>query len=211
MLELGKGYHEIFGRAVDAIPAFRERGLTFMSGKTLMERCLQADGNIGENFRDNHFYIALFNVKDPDDDRVKVVLANEHPELLDRIVPGVELIDEGGLPIEREHGRNFYRDLSGFKIGRNSASELQNDPYALSLLRKGFWEFVAEGDIKLARDFRNRLAQANGLSEDQVMGVCPSVGKGARLYSVYPFNRGFSTYGLTALNYNISHFVGVEN
>jgi len=199
------------GALTEQLPLLLGEGRILMPGKTLMERRLGASEGTKSAWRDNYFTIALFNIRDPTSDEVKAVLANEHPGLLARITPGAG-IQSGpyacGLPLTQEE----YLNMQGFSFNQE---DLIMSPHsschcASSSKKQAFWEFVAEGDTTLAKDYREMVNQIYGRSEERIMDVVPSSDQGLRFWSVGEANlTGSLTVGDTNLKGYISRLVGI--
>ncbi len=136
-----------------------------LSPKQLMELRLGSIGAEGDHtsFQDVYINTNMAILSDPHSNAVKYV--RDHP-LLYTLTPETRLV-RGSLPLTKEQ----YDHSDGFVFTADESETLQHKQYALPKRRKAFWEYAAEGDTTLTKDYITYVTQKTKLSFDQVMGL----------------------------------------
>ncbi|GEM_PF-2105859 len=139
-----------------------------LSPKQLMKLRLGSIGAEGDHilFRDMHAGTNMAVLHDPYSNAVKY--ARDHP-LLYTLTPETRLVHGrfGNFPLTKEQ----YDHSDGFVFTADESETLQNGPHALPKRREAFWEYAAEGDTILTKDYITYVTQQTKLSFDQAMGL----------------------------------------
>lgn len=169
-------YKPFEGQIRAKMPELQKEGRELISSKKLEELRLHGKEGDKQYLRNSYVNVAVAVVPNPSGDEIKFVHA--HPIIY--TLKADTALERGAFPPAQEH----YDGHDGFVLSGSEVSEFRNDNYALPSRRRAFWEFLAEGDAKLAKDYEQDVCQTLDLTFDEVMGLWLPNTKGLRLLGV---------------------------
>ncbi|MFH1073303.1 MAG: hypothetical protein V1743_07790 [Nanoarchaeota archaeon] len=161
-----------------------------IDGKQLMaERVYGPHEKDKARMKDNYVVIADSFIGDPSGSGevlfVRYHADNTVHDLVRSLHPASNLVS-GSLPLAEDPSRasDMYSTIKSrggvLVFPPDVAQALRNDIYSMPNARREFWERMADGDLKLERDYEAMVQKKTGRPFERIMGVYPAGVKGLR-------------------------------
>lgn len=198
-------YKPFEGKSIDKMPELLAEGRMLITPKQLETARLSGFEADRQYLRGVYVSVDVAVIPNPHGKEVKYVYG--HPLIL-TLNPNSGLTNHGALPVSQEH----YDDYEGFVLSKSEVKEFRNNNHALPNRRREFWEFLAEGNVKLARAYEKDVCDTLGSRFDNAMGIWMPKTKGLHLLcigSVANYNKSVADGNNLFGNYCLGRLVGV--
>jgi len=180
-VDVPRRFRSFYGRIVNQMPLLLADGRVPLTPKQLLqERVHGENAHDRKLLQDNYINTACAVITDSEGE-VLVGLYSDPlvEELINSLNPGSRL-QSGSLPVDADAYQQIKKNKA-FVISPDEASNLCNSWYNEQRVRESFWDYIAEGNAQLVREYLRLVQEPRGRSMKKYMGLWVSSRPGLRL------------------------------